>query len=200
MRRPMTSALNRTSTAGRVAALLFAVAIAASGPASALPVEGSQAFIQHGQHYTFTFEFVVSASPDEVLDALYPFPSLQQYSRTASEVELLDQGNDWQRVRFTYTTWLWSMSTTFRREIDRPNHCIRFQMLDAERTGLPVPLPIASSGEYRLDPVDGGVRVTFLQRAETADSLLLRAWMARARSEATLFSRDVESYVRSRLP
>jgi hypothetical protein len=62
---------------------------------------------------------------------------------------------DGQVVRFTYATWLWSMSTSFRRDIDRPNHRIRFRMLEARRTGLPVPMPTASSGEYRLEPVSG---------------------------------------------
>jgi hypothetical protein len=193
----MTSAPKLPLTAGRVALLLLVAA--ASCIASALPAEPPYTFVQDGQRYTFTFKFVVAASPDEVLDVLYPFPSLQQYSRTASAVQLLDNGTDWQLVRFTYATWLWSMNTTFRREIDRPNHCIRFQMLDAGRTGLPMPLPTASSGEYRLDPVDGGVRVTFVQTAEAPDSLLLGAWMARAHSEAMLFSQDLESYVRSRL-
>ncbi len=186
-----------TSSLGRVAALLLVAA--ASCAARALPAEPPYTFVQQGPRYTFTFKFTVAAGPDEVLDVLYPYRSLRQYSRTASAVDLLDSGADWQLVRFTYTTWLWSMSTTFRREIDRPNHCIRFQMLRAERTGLPVPLPTASSGEYRLDPVDGGVRVTFVQTAEAPGSLLLGAWMARARSEAVLFSRDLESYVRSRL-
>jgi hypothetical protein len=157
-------------------------------------------FTQQGQRYTFTFRFVVDASPDQVLDMLYAFPNLQQYSRTASAVELLESGADWQLVRFTYATWLWSMSTSFRREIDRPNHCIRFRMVDARRTGLPVPLPMASSGEYRVDPFDGGVRVSYLQVVEARDSLLLGPWMARAHSEAIQFSHDLETYLRSRLP
>jgi hypothetical protein len=91
------------------------------------------------------------------------------------------------------------MSTTFRRELDRANHRIRFRMLEARRTGLPVPLPTSSSGEYRLDPSGGGVRVTYVQTAETRDSLLLTPWMARAHSEAILFSRHLETYVQSRL-
>jgi hypothetical protein len=193
----MTTAPNLPARLGRLAALLLVAAVACS--ASALPAEPPYTFVQEGQHYTFTFTFVVSASPDAVLDVLYPFANLQQYSRTASAVELLENGTDWQLVRFTYATWLWSMNTTFRREIDRPNHRIRFQMLEAGRTGLPVPLPTSSSGEYRLEPVDGGARVTFVQTAETHDSLLLGPWMARAHSEAILFSQDLETYVRSRL-
>lgn len=73
----------------------------------------------------------------DVLDVPCPFVNLQQYSRTASAVELLDKEPDGQTVRHTYKTVLWSISTTFRREVDRNNHCIRFHMTDARRTGLP---------------------------------------------------------------
>jgi hypothetical protein len=72
-------------------------------------------------------------------------------------------------------------------------------MLEAQRTGLPVPLPTSSSGEYRLEPTGGGVRVTYVQTAETRETLLAGTWMARAHSEAILFSEDLETYVRSSL-
>lgn len=194
----MPSASKLLSRTGVAAVLMFMAAASLAMPSSA--ADRPYTFIQEGQRYTFTFNFVVDASPDEVLDALYPFPNLQEYSRTASAVELLDEGADWQSVRFTYATWLWSMSTTFRRDIDRSSHSIRFRMVDAQRTGLPVPLPTASSGEYRLDPVDGGVRVTYVQMAETRDTLLRGPWMARAHTEAIQFSKDLKTYLRSRFP
>jgi hypothetical protein len=181
----------------RLAALLLVAAAACT--ASASPAEPSYSFTRDGQRYRFEFEFVVDASPDQVLAVLYPFPNLEQYSRTASAVDLIAEGADWQSVRFTYATWLWTMTTTFRREIDRTHHCIRFRMLEAQRTGLPVPLPVTSSGEYRLEAVDGGVRVSFVQSAEVRDSLFLGPWMARARSEGIQFSRDLATFVRSSL-
>lgn len=185
----------------RCGRLVVVLAVAtASFAAAAFPAERPYAFVQQGQRDTFRFEFDVNASPDDVLEVLYPFANLKQYSRTASAVELLDKGQDWQSVRYTYATSLWSISTTFRREVDRRNHCIRFHMTEARRTGLPVPLPTTSSGEYRLEPIDGGVRVTYEQVAETPDTFLSGPWTARARSEAILFSRDLETYVRSKLP
>ncbi len=193
----MALAARPLSKSGRFAAVMLVAT--ASFAASSLPAEGPDAFVQDGRRYTFVFKFVVDARPDDVLDVLYPFANLKQYSRTATAVELLDYGADWQSVRFTYATGLWSISTTFRREVDRRNHCIRFRMTEARRTGLPVPLPTVSSGEYRLEPSDGGVRVTYVQMAETRDTLLLGPWMARAHSEAILFSQDLETYVRSKL-
>ena len=183
---------------GRLAVILLTAT--ASFTAAALPAERPYTFIEQGQRDTFRFEFNVDASPDDVLAVLYPFANLKQYSRTASTVELLDNGPDWQTVRYTYATELWSISTTFLREIDRRDHSIRFHMIEARRTGLPVPLPTASSGEYRLEAIDGGVHVTYVQMAETPDTLLRGPWTGRAHSEAVLFSQDVESYVRARLP
>src|SRR5512141_3531298 len=110
----MTIAAMVRSTRRRFAFLVLVAA--ASFAAPSLAAERPYTFVQEGQRYTYMFRFVVDASPDEVLDVLYPFPNLQQYSRTASAVELLDEGADWQSVRFTYATWLWSISTTFHRE------------------------------------------------------------------------------------
>jgi hypothetical protein len=183
---------------GRFTILLLVVVALFAAPL--LAAEQPDAFVKNGHRYTFTAEFVVKATLDQVMDVLYPFPDLRGYSRTASAVDLVDEGTNWQLVRFTYATWLWSISTTFRREIDRPNHRILFRMVDARRTGLPVPLPTASSGEYLLEPFDGGVRVTYVQMAETRDTLLSGPWMSRAHAEAIQFSEDLERYVRSNLP
>jgi hypothetical protein len=193
----MASAASPLSTPGRLAFVVLVAATSFCTPSFA--ADQPYAFVKDGSRYTFTFQFVVDASPDEVLDVLYPFPNLKQYSQTATAVDSLETGPDWQTVRFTYATSLWSMSTTFRRELDRANHRIRFHMLEAHRTGLPVPLPTSSSGEYHLEPTGGGVRVTYVQTAETRETLLAGTWMARAHSEAILFSKDLETYVRSSL-
>jgi len=193
----MATAASPFSKPGRLAAVLLVAVTSFS--ARSLAAEQPYSFIKEGSRYTFRLQFTAEASPDEMLDLLYPFPSLKQYSQTATSVESLDTGSDWQIVRFTYATGLWSVSTTFRRDLDRANHRIRFRMLDARRTGLPVPLPVSSSGEYRLEPADGGVRVTYEQTTEMRDTLLTAPWMARAHSEAVLFSEDLENYVRSRL-
>jgi hypothetical protein len=171
----------------------------ATAPAPSRAAEPAYEFISDGHRYTFVFQFDVKATPDEALDVLYGFEHLKRFSRRASDVALLEEGKDWQTVRFTYTTWLWSMHTTFRRELDRAGRRVPFYMTEAGRTGLPVPLPTASSGEYRVEPVADGVRVVYRQSAENRDSFLFAPWIALARSEAVLFSRDLEAYVRSQL-
>jgi len=194
---PMPSAASPFSKPGRLA--FFLLLAVTSFSTRSLAAEQPYSFTKEGSRYTFRLQFIVEASPDEVLDVLYPFPSLKQYSQAATSVESLDTGPDWQTVRFTYATGLWSVSTTFRRELDRASHRIRFRMLEARRTGLPMPLPVSSSGEYRLEPTGGGVRVTYVQTTEMRNTLLTGPWMARAHSEAILFSEDLENYVRSRL-
>ena len=156
-------------------------------------------FQTQGTSYTFEMQFVVAAPPDAVLDALYPFEHLREISRSVSQANLLDEGPDWQIVNFVYATWLWRLTTTFRRELDVSNGRIRFRMLEVQRTGLPIPLPTASSGEYRVDAIEGGSLVTFTQTAQVRDSLLRGPWMARARSESVRFARSLEAYARATL-
>lgn len=157
------------------------------------------AFDRQGTRHTFTASFTVPATADRVLDLLYGFEHLQRFTRT-SRTELLEQGPGWQRVRFTHTDWLWTMVATFRRELDRPARCVRFQMESVSRSGLPVPLPTDSSGDYCVEPAGAGCRVTYRQSGETDTSILLAAYMSYARREAILFARDLEAYVRADTP
>jgi hypothetical protein len=144
-------------------------------------------------------QFVVAAPPEKVLAALYPFERLREISGSVSTAKLIDEGPGWQTVDYVYSTWLWSLTTTFRRELDVENGRIRFWMLDARRTGLPIPLPTASSGEYQADAVASGTLLTFTQTAQIGDSLLLGPWLARARSESARFAQSLEAYARATL-
>jgi hypothetical protein len=138
----------------------------------------------------------VDASPERVLDLLYDFEHLRQFTER-SRAELLDEGQGWQRVRFTHSAWLWTLEGTFRREIDRPAGSIRFEMESAARSGLPIPLPASSSGEYRVERSGQGTLITYRQDGETDTSMLLAAYMNYARREAIAFAQDLEAYVRS---
>ena len=170
--------------------------VATFAPLAAAEAAPTHSFTEDSTRYTFACEFTVAADHDRVLELLYRFEHVQRFSKPVSEAELLGEGPDWQVVRFTYSTWLGSLVTTFRRELDRPRRTIRFRMTEVRRTGLPVPMPTASSGEYRLVPVAGGVRVIYRQEGETSDSVLLRPWMSRARSEAIRFAEGLEAYLR----
>jgi hypothetical protein len=176
------------------ATLLLAAQCAAA--AAAAP---SYTFETRDNSYTFELQFVVAAPPPDVLDMLYRFEHLRAFSSGIGQASLLDEGPDWQIVSFGYATWLWRLTTTFRRELDVPGGRIRFRMLEARRTGLPIPLPTASSGEYRVRAVDGGSRVTFTQTAQIRDSLLLGPWMSRARTESVRFAESLEAYARATL-
>ena len=177
-----------------ISLVLFAAQCATAGTAAP-----NYQFKTQGNSYTFEVQFVVAASPEKVLDALYPFEHLREISRRVGKTNLLDEGPDWQIVNFVYSTWLWRLTTTFRRDLDVSNGRIRFRMLNAQRTGLPIPLPTGSSGEYRVTAVDGGTLVTFTQTAQIRDSLLLGPWMTRARSESVRFAQSLESYARAKL-
>ena len=179
--------------------VLFAVLVLAMLSSPCARETAPYAFTQEGPRYTFVSSFTVVAEPDEVLDLLFEFRHLRQFARRATAVELLAEGPGWQEVRYTYATWVWRIHTTFRRELDRTHRRVRFHMTGASRSGVPVPLPTASTGDYRLEPVAGGLRVIYRQTAETRDTLLLGVWMSRARSEAIGFSQDLEAYVRSQV-
>jgi hypothetical protein len=157
--------------------------------------ESTREFTQEGRHYAFTASFDVDAPPDRLLDLLYGFEHLQRYSRR-SRSELLEQGPNWQRVRYTHGTWLWALEATMRRELDRDAGCVRFEMESAGRSGLPVPLPTASSGYFCVAPGESGQRITYRQVGEAGTSMLTDTWMRYARKEAVAFADDLENYIR----
>jgi len=187
---------NAACQAGAAVLLTLILSGSASGAtATARPYE----FKQDGRHYTFTSQFTVAASPSQVLEILYPVENLRQYSKGEGSVDLIDEGPGWQLVQLTHTTLLWTFSATVRREIRCDGHCIAFHMLQKTRSGIPIPAPISSDGKYVVEPAADGAHVTFTQSVEAPDTILLRPWMAFAKSHAISFAHDIESYVRSQL-
>ncbi len=187
--------MKRTPLARLLTLWLPALALAAPQARA----ESTHEFTNEEQRYTFTAAFDVDAPTDRLLDLLYDFEHLQRYARR-SKSELLDQGPNWQRVRFTHTSWLWTLRATMRRELDQEAGCVRFEMESAGRSGLPIPLPTASSGYYCVAPGDAGQRVTYRQVGEAGSSMLTASWMRYARKEAIAFAQDLESYVLAHAP
>lgn len=173
---------------------LWLLALALVAPHGA--AESTREFTEEDRRYAFTAAFDVDAPTDRVLDLLYDFEHLQRYSRR-SQSELLDQGPNWQRVRFTHSSWLWTLRATMKRRLDREAGCVWFEMESAERSGLPIPLPTASSGYFCVAPGDAGQRVTYRQVGEAGSSMLAATWMRYARREAIAFAEDLESYLRT---
>jgi len=180
----------------RVAPFAVLLAMAIFAPSAAALTDYH--FEERGGHYAFTATFEVTAAPDRVLELLYDFEHLRRYSRR-SQSELLEEGHGWQRVRFTHTGWLWTVRATVHRELDRPANCVRFRVESASRTGLPIPLPAASSGDFCVVPADGSLRVSYRQAGQMEATVLLPAWKRYARTEALAFARDLEDYVRSQV-
>lgn len=164
--------------------------------AQGAPADSTYQFTEHGRSYSFTATFELDAPADRVLDLLYGFEHFQRFARR-SHCELLAEGPDWQRVRYTHSARFWSMTATMRRELDRPGGCVWFEMESAVRSGLPIPLPTASSGYYCVAQGETGLRVTYQQVGETEASLLKAAWLRYVHTEAIAFARDMESYVRA---
>jgi len=171
---------------------LLATAMAAQGA----PADSTYQFTEQERGYSFTATFELDAQADRVLDLLYGFEHFQKFARR-SRCELLDEGPDWQRVRYTHSAGFWTMTATLRRELDRPGGCVWFEMESAARSGLPIPLPTASSGHYCVAQGETGLRVTYQQVGETEASALKAAWLRYARTEAIAFAEDMESYVRA---
>jgi hypothetical protein len=177
--------------------LTLVLVLLASAPAAQTMRAGStHDFQAQARSYSFTATFELDAPPGQVLDLLYSFEHFQRFARR-SHCELLEEGPDWQRVRYTHSTSLWTITATLRRQLDRPAGCVWFEMESAARSGLPIPLPTASSGHYCVEPVETGLRVTYHQAAETDASRLRAIWLRHARSEAVAFANDMEAYVRA---
>lgn len=176
--------------------LVGLLAVASSAPPAAALTD--HRFDERPGHYAFTATFEVSAEPARVLGLVYDFEHLQRYSRR-SQSELLDEGDGWQRVRFTHSGWLWTVRAVVLRELDRPANCVRFRVESASRTGLPIPLPEASNGSFCVVPEAGHVRVVYQQAGEMDSFLPAAAWRRYARAEALAFARDLEDYVRVNL-
>ncbi|MCK4328454.1 hypothetical protein KAX02_01275 [candidate division WOR-3 bacterium] len=152
-------------------------------------------FHQNDNSYSFTGRFFTNVSPGCLIFVLFDFEHLIKFVTSADSIELLDYGENWQDVRYTYKGFLFESKTTYRRTLKQERQKILFKMTACKQSGLPLPKPLSSKGYYEIKTEEDGCWVEYFQEAELESNLLQGFYLRRVKKEAIQFLEEFRDYV-----
>lgn len=153
-------------------------------------------FIQEDTYYSFRASFLVKAESDYLIDLIYNFNNISEYTLGAQSVELIQQGDNWYDVYYTYRKFfIFENESTWRRTLKPDEHKIVFEMLSSENNLKMMPEVISSTGYYQIIKEKDHCRVKYFQECLLKPGLFRRAYIAEAKQEAMTFLHEFKTYI-----
>lgn len=183
-------------TKGIIAALLSLPVILSGNQKNDLDYQ----FILDGNNYSFRGSFVVTAEPDCLINLIYNFQNIANYTLGAKSIERVRQGDNWYEVTYIYRKFvIFENQSTWRRTLDRDDHKIVFEMLASTNNINTIPQMISSTGYYRIIPETEGCRVEYFQECKLKPGLFQNTFINNAKKEAIKFLQVLKKYTRKTL-
>jgi hypothetical protein len=153
-------------------------------------------FFQDDTCYSFRGSFIVKVKPDCVINLIYNFNNISDYSLDVNSIELVQQGENWYDVTFIYRKFLiFENQSTWRRILSRPEYKIDFIMLSNKNNSYILPKMISSSGYYQIHPETENCRVEFYQECKLKSGFLKNTYINEAKKEALRFLQEFKEYI-----
>ncbi len=152
-------------------------------------------FIQEDTYYSFRGSFLVKAESDYLIDLIYNFNNISDYAG-AQSVELIQQGDNWYDVSYTYRKlFVLENTSTWRRTLKPDEHKIVFEMLSSENNLKIMPEVISSTGYYQIIKEKDRCWVEYFQECLVKPVFFRRAYIAEAKQEAMTFLHEFKTYI-----
>jgi hypothetical protein len=153
-------------------------------------------FIQDGNRYSFRGSFVVTADRNCLIDVIYNFEHISKYATDAESVELVQQGQNWYEVTYTYRKFLiLENKSTWRRTLKRDEQKVIFEMISSENNVSLMPQLLSSSGYYQIKLEKEGYQVEYFQECKLKTGILKDAYINQAKKVAIKFLREFKQYI-----
>ena len=153
-------------------------------------------FIQEDTYYSFRGSFLVNAESDCVIDLIYDFNNLSEYTLGAQSVELIQQGDNWYDVSYTYRKFfIFENESTWRRTLKPDEQKIVFEMLSSKNNLKMMPEVISSAGYYQIIEEKDRCRMEYFQECLLKPGLFKRAYINEAKHEAITFLHEFKTYI-----
>jgi hypothetical protein len=153
-------------------------------------------FIQKDNYYSFRGIIAVNAKPDCLINLIYDFKNIVEYSSGAKSVELGSQGRDWYEVTYTYRKLvIFENRSTWRRTLMRDDHKIIFTMISTRNNLSILPELLSSTGYYLIIPQQDGCQVEYFQECTLKFGLFKESYINTAKKEAIKFLRVFKDYI-----
>lgn len=126
--------------------------------------EFEYAFIQEDTYYSFSGSFLVHAESECVIDLIYNFNFQSAHTLGAQFVELLQPGDTWYDVTYTYRKFaIFANRPTWRRTVQPDEHKIMFDMPSSENNLKMMSEVLWSTGNYHIAQENDRCRMKYYQ-------------------------------------
>lgn len=153
-------------------------------------------FVQDGNAYSFRGHFVVDAGRECVLNVLFDVDHVSKFTPDASSIQLVQQGEGWYDVTYTYRRFLiFENQSTWRRTLKRDEGKVVFELLSSRNNRGIMPDVTASSGYYGVSTEGDVQAVEYFQESALGAGSLNARYIAEARQKAIEFLQGLKAYV-----
>ncbi len=153
-------------------------------------------FKQEDTYYSFRGSFLVHAESDSVIDVIYDFNNLSEYTLGAQSIELIQQGDTWYDVCYTYRKlFVIRNKSIWRRTLKQDEQKIVFEMLSSKNNLKIVPELISSTGYYYIIKEKDRCRVEYFQECMLKPGFFKKAFINEAKKEAIIFLHEFKKYI-----
>jgi hypothetical protein len=152
------------------------------------PDEIQYRFTQTDTSYAFYGRFKLAANPECLLAVCFNPDDLVKLAPDAKEVTLTGQGDNWNRLRYTYRKFLFFENTTlWQRHLDEEKLRVDFSLVRSENNRAIMPEVKSSSGFYQINPENDHVLVEYYQSCIISDGSLSGFYIDSMKTEAISF-------------
>jgi len=152
-------------------------------------------FSQTDSSYTFYGSFEINADPKCLLEITFKYEHIAALASDAREVTLIEQGRNWNQIRYTYRKYvIFENSTAWHRKLDEENLRVDFSLLWSENNQSIMPRIISSSGYYQIIPGGDPIIVEYFQYCRLTEEPITQFYLDRVKKEAIDFMHHFAAY------
>ncbi len=155
-------------------------------------------FTQSDSSYTFYGSFRVDSNAECLLAISFEYKHVKALNREATEVILIDSGNNWNKISFTYQTLgLLKNESIWFRVLDKENKTVEFNLLSSINNSSLMPEITSSSGFFKLRSEEEYYIMEYYQECVLTEKMLTKLYINQAQKEAIKFMHKLSGYAKT---
>ena len=155
-------------------------------------------FTQSDSSYTFYGSFKIKANPKCLLEISFNYEHIRALAPNAKEVQLIDQGGNWNQISYTYQKFtFFKNKTVWHRILNEENRRVDFTLLSSENNLSIMPHMTSSSGFYQIKQQGEYFIMEYYQQCQLTKELITKLYLNRAKKEAIKFMHKFSEYARA---
>jgi hypothetical protein len=145
-------------------------------------------FTQTDSSYIFYGSFRINAKPECLLEISFNYKHIRALAPDAEEVRLIDQGNNWNQISYTYQKFtLFKNTTVWHRILNEENQRVDFTLVSSENNLSIMPRMTSSKGFYQIKQQGEYCIVEYYQQCQLREGLITKLYLDSAKKEAIKF-------------